>query len=125
MASILYIPAVNGLEQRFHALLEMMIPHGRCGIYRSFEELSRALRKPCSNVKVAVLIAPDREEITRILSLGDWLCDVRIILILADDDKETMVKAHTLRPRYVTCMDCDVIDVVTVFKRMVGLYDSM
>lgn len=125
MASILYIPTVKGLEQYFRALLEITIPHKKCEICRSFEELSQKLRNPHSNVKIAVLFAADREEIARILSLGSLLEDVKIILILGDEDKETILKAHTLRPRYVTWMDGDLSNVVTVFKRMVGLYDSM
>ena len=125
MASILYIPAVNGMEQYFRALLEIALPHKKCEICRSFEELSQKLRNPHSNVKVAVLFAANREEVTQILSLGDLLEDVKIILILADEDKETMLKVHTLRPRYVTWMDCDLSEVVNVLKRMVGLYDSM
>jgi hypothetical protein len=125
MASILYIPAVNGLEHYFRALLEIALPHKKYEICRSFEELSQKLRNPHSNVKVTVLFAADREEIARILSLGSLLADVKIILILAVEDKETMLKVHTLRPRYVTWMDGDLSNVVTVFKRMVGLYDSM
>ena len=125
MASILYISEVNGLEQYFRALLEIALPHKKYEICRSFEELSQKLHKPHSNVKVAILFAANRGEITQLLSLGDLLADVKIILILADEDKETMMKAHTLRPRYVTWMDCDFSEVVNVFKKMVGLYDSM
>lgn len=123
MASILYLPAENSQEERFRSLLEIAVPEKKLEIYRTFEELSRGLRETGSGVKVAILFAVNQVEITQILSLGDVLADVKIILILADEDKETMMKAHRLRPRYVTWMDYDLVDIVTVFKRMVALYD--
>ncbi len=125
MASILYLPAENGREERFRSLLEIAVTKKKVEIYRTFEELTLGLRETGSNVKVAILFAANRAEINRILSLGDLLVDVKIILILADEDKDTLMKAHQLRPRYVTWMDCDLSDISTVFKRMVDLYDVM
>ena len=78
---------------------------------------------PFSNIKVAVFFAVTRAEITRILSLGDLMADVKSILVLLDEDKNTMAKVHKLRPRYVTWTDCDPIDTVMVTKRIVDLYD--
>jgi hypothetical protein len=125
MASILYLPSENDLEHRFRKLLRFAAPKKKFEICRTVGELSNKLRDPHSNVKVAVLFTLSREEIMGILSLGDLMADVKSILILPDDDKDTIMKAHTLRPRYVTCADCDPIDIVTVFKRMIELYDVM
>jgi hypothetical protein len=123
MAPIVYIPSENGLERRFRTLLEMAVSNKKFEICRSIGELSAKLIIPFSSVKVAVFFALSREEIMGILSLGDLMADVKSILILPDDDRDTIMKAHTLRPRYVTCADCDPIDIVTVFKRMIDLYD--
>ena len=123
MASIVYTPSLNELERRFLALLEIAIPKKKFEICRSTGELSARLGMPLSNVKVAVLFGVTRTEITQILSLGDLMTDVKSILVLSDEDKDTMAKVHKLRPRYVTWADCDLIDIVTVIKRMVDLYD--
>ncbi|MBA4423327.1 MAG: hypothetical protein C0390_09575 [Syntrophus sp. (in: bacteria)] len=123
MGLIVYTPSENELERRFLTLLEMAIPKKKFEIYRSIGEMSARLGMPLSNVKVAVLFAVTREEITRILSLGDLMADVKSILILSDEDNDTMAKVHKLRPRYVAWADCDPIDIVTVTKRMVDLYD--
>ena len=125
MASILYIPAENGLEQCFRALLEITVPNKEFEICRSIRELGERLGKPLSNVKVAVIFAINREEIKGILLLGDLIRDVKTILILADQDKDTVMKAHTLRPRYITWLDTDFGNVPTVLKRMVDLYDNV
>jgi hypothetical protein len=123
MASIIYIPSENDLGHRFLALLEMAIPNKKFEICRSVEEMSARLGMPLSNVKVAVLFAVTRTEIMRILALGDLIADVKSIIILADDDRDTMMKAHTLRPRYITWLDSDFSNVVSVLRNMVDLYD--
>jgi hypothetical protein len=123
VASILYLPSVNGLERRFLALLEMELPKKKFEICHSIGELSTRLRKPRSSVRVAVLFALNQEEIMRILSLGDLMADVKSILVLADDDRDTIMKAHTLRPRYVTWVDSDFKHIVNVLRNMVALYD--
>jgi hypothetical protein len=123
MASIIYLPVNNGLEERFGALLGIAASEKEMQICRSLGELSEMLREPRSNVTVAVLFAVNREDIKGILSLGDLMADVKSILILADEDQDTMVSVHKLRPRYVTWTDCDPMDIFTVLKRIVALYD--
>jgi len=111
------------LKERFRSLLEITVPDKQVEIYSKFEQLSQGLRETGSTVRVAVLFIVNQTELSRILSLGDLLTDVKIVLILADDDADTMAKVHRLRPRYVTWTDCDIDDLATVFKRMIGLYD--
>ena len=123
MASIIYIPSENGLAHRFFALLQTAIPEKKFEICHSIGELSARLGMPFSNVKVAVLFAVTRTEIMQILTLGDLMADVKSIIILADDDRDTMMKAHTLRPRYITWLDSDFSNVVSVLRNMVALYD--
>lgn len=124
MASIVYTPSLNEMERRFLALLEMAIPKKTFEICHSIGELSTRLGMPLSNIKVAIFFAVTQTEITRILSLGDLMTDVKSILVLSDEDKDTMTKVHKLRPRYVTWLDSDPIDIVTVTKKMVDLYDA-
>jgi len=124
MASIIYMSSENHLERRFLALLEMAIPDKRFEICHSIDELSVKLEMPLLNVRVAILFAVTRTEITQILALGNWMADVKSIFVLADEDKEMMAMAHKLRPRYVTWVNSDLIDLVTVARRMVDLYDA-
>lgn len=125
MASILYIPAENGLEQCFRALLDITVPNKEFEICRSIQELAERLGKPLSNVRVGVIFAINREEVEGILAIGDLIRDIKTILILADQDKDTIMKAHTLRPRYIASLDTDFGNVPTVLKRMVDLYDNV
>ena len=55
--------------------------------------------------------------------MGDLLQELKLVLILPDDDQDTIVKAHTLRPRYLSWVDQNFIDIGAVLRRMVDLYD--
>jgi hypothetical protein len=123
MASIIYIPAENNLAYTFLTLLETAIPKKKFEIFHSITELSARLVIPPLNVKVAVFFAVTRAEIMRILLLGDLITDLKSLVVLADDDMDTVIKAHILRPRYVTWLDSDFKNVVCVLRNMVDLYD--
>lgn len=123
MASILYLSSENGMEERFSALLSMANRKKRFKVYHSLSDLSEILRKPHSNIRVAVIFAANEAELTGIISLGSLMADVKIILILADEGKDTMLKAHMLRPRYITWLDSGLGDMLPVLKRMIDLYD--
>lgn len=125
MASILYIPEKNGFEQCFLALLRITVPDKQFETFHSIGALAERLGKLPCNVKVAVLFAVTREEFAEILSLGDLMRDVKTILVLADQDKDTITKAHSLRPRYISWLDNEFGNVPTVLKRMVDLYDNV
>ena len=111
------------MEERFSELIGMVNRKKKIKVYRSLADLSAILHKPRSNVRVAVLFAANHEELTGILSLENLMEDVKVILILKDAEKDTIVKAHMLRPRYITWLDSGLSDIVTVFNRMIDLYD--
>jgi len=124
MATILYLPSDNGLVDRFCEVLNYTIPGKPFAICHTLEELSRQLRDPQSIVKVAVLCVMDKEEIEGITALGEVIENVKLIFILAYDDRETIMMAHRLRPRYITWLDSDFRNVAGVLKRLVALYDD-
>jgi hypothetical protein len=121
MAWIIYLPSSNGLGERFSKLITTEVPARPIEMYRTFEDFSQRLRRP--GVRVAVLFAMTKRELAQVLSLGDFLADVKSIFVLADQDRDTMSKAHQLRPRYITWADRDPADVVAVLKKMIDLYD--
>jgi hypothetical protein len=76
----------------------MATPKRKLEIYRSFHKLKERLQKPVLNVELAVLITSNREDLTRILSLSDFLSDMKIMLILPNKTPDIVKKARTLRP---------------------------
>jgi len=99
------------------------LPQRKIETCRVFTDLRRRLLRPLSDLKVAVLLCMTKADLQDIFSLGDLLLDLKIILVLPDDDAETLVKAHHLRPRYLSWLDDDFLDIGVVLKKMIELYD--
>ncbi len=121
---IFYLP---GHDEKGEELLNRMIaelaPRG-IETCRSFTGLRERIRRPCPDVKVAVLLCLTKTHLREIFTLGEYLQDLKVILVLPDDDAETVIQAHNLRPRYLSWMDHDCFDLVAVLKRMVDFYDA-
>ena len=54
------------------------------------------------------------------LSLRKLLSDLRLILILPDRDRDTVMSAHALRPRFLTYADGNLDDIAAVLRKMLG-----
>jgi hypothetical protein len=89
---------------------------------RTIPSLSSALIKSIGEPKIAVILASNQEELKDILFLRELLHSYRIILILPDNEGETIRKAHTLFPRFLTFMDNEIEHVGEVLKKMLTNY---
>jgi hypothetical protein len=123
MAVIFYLP---DHEEKSEVLLKCVaaeLPQRNIEIFRVFADLRRRLLIPLSDIRVAVLCCQTKTDLKEISSLGDLLQELKIILILPDDDLDTIAKAHSLRPRYLSWVDQNFIDIGAVLKRMADFYD--
>lgn len=121
---IFYLPAY---EEKGEELLNRMIVElapRKIETYRCFQDLRQRLQCPFPDIKVAVLLCMTKADLQEIFTLDELLRDLKIILVLPDDDTETIMKAHNLRPRYLSWLDHNFFDIVAVLKRMVDFYDA-
>jgi len=123
MAVIFYLPSnAEGVEALLHRTKDAL-PQREIETCRVFGDLRRRLLRPLSNLKVAVLFCMTKADLQDVFSQCDLILDLKIILILPDDDEETMAKAHHLRPRYLSWLDDNFLDIGVVLKKMIRLYD--
>ena len=64
-------------------------------------------------------LATTKEELSGILSVRELLVDVRIILVLPDQDKDSIKKGHTMWPRFLTYASSDFSDAAAVLRKMI------
>lgn len=120
MRLLLYSPVKEGIGKQLRRMIEELVSKNNMEIYQSVESLSLRLRQPANNGPIAaVLLAAKRGDLTELLSIRDLLRDIRIILVLPDRDEDTIAKAHTLRPRFVSYSDGNFTDVCSVLGRMI------
>lgn len=118
MNTLLYAAAGNGAGERLRMVIEAIVPAGEIEIYQTINSLSRRLRQPRYDLAVAVLLASSKQDLLELLSIRHLLDDLRVILLLPDREKDTIAKGHTLRPRFLTYADSDLLDVAVVLSKM-------
>jgi hypothetical protein len=82
------------------------------------EKFVQRLRQPVHGFLLAVILADSRDELVKILEVGDLLEGLKIIIILPDRSPETISTGLKLHPRYMGYTDGDFMDVSMVAGRI-------
>jgi hypothetical protein len=123
--SVLYFASVvDGIGGKLEAVVESLVPMKEIEVYRKLDDVTHRLRQYRNNLTLAVIFAANQAELANILSLGELLRDLRVILVLPDRERDTIKKGHTLRPRYLAYADGDFSDVAAVLNKMLGIQQN-
>lgn len=122
MGLVFYVPGKHTAANRLLKAVNGVAPPGERTIYTTFEMFSAYVSENFRNNNVFILMAINREELLKIISLREYLIDIPIILILPDADMSTVKKGHALYPRFLSYMDSDFTDVAAVLNKMIQLY---
>ncbi len=118
MKILLYAGWIDETKEKIRKAVERQFPQKELYICLTVDEISARLKTPMVNVSVAILLAADKKDLSDLFSIRDLLVDMRIILILPDNDEDTMAKAYSLYPRFIHYTDSDFKDVLAVLERM-------
>ncbi|HAA05845.1 MAG TPA: hypothetical protein DCZ69_18720 [Syntrophobacteraceae bacterium] len=112
MNVVCYLDAQHDSSQKLAALVQSFVPQAQVMICHTKEELTRRLLQPTQDVRAAVLLAHDHQQLNFLLSLRELFSDCRIILVLPDRTPSTVAQGHGFRPRLLTYVDTDFIPMV-------------
>lgn len=115
---LFYAKMTDGAGKRLRRVIEAIVSKENTEMYQTIDSLSRRLHQPRNDLAVAVLLAASREDLLDLLSLGDLLDSIRIILVLPDREDSTIDKGHRLQPSFLTYADSDFLDVAAVLTKM-------
>ena len=118
MSLLLFSASAKGAGKRLQRLVEVQFPTQKTEVCRTIKDLSARLRGLRYNLDVAVLLVTIKNQLGELLTISDLLDGLRIILILPDWKRDTIVKGHTLRPRFLTYADTDFSDIGAVLNKM-------
>ena len=119
MDLLFYAMECSAGQRLWQALSEIVLARP-IEIYRAIESLARRLRQPVNADLVAVILAADDQEFAKILDIGDFLRELKTIIILPDSRDETVSRAYTLYPRFISYAGGDFSDVAAVLNRMIN-----
>ncbi|HPL62403.1 MAG TPA: hypothetical protein PK587_01430 [Syntrophales bacterium] len=106
--------------ERLQRVIEAIIPLEKIERCRSINSLALRLRQPLTDPSVAVLLTSTPNELIEIMPYRELLKDFRIVLILPDRNPATVAMGHLLRPRFVSHIDGEYLDIAAVLIKMIG-----
>lgn len=119
MCVILFSDDVDKSENsRLQEALKPVVAEQSLEVFTKFEEFTDRIRRLPRDIDVAVLSVQNDYQLAALLSLGEYLDSVRIILILPDRNHHMVSKGHLLHPRFVTFNDDNYADVAAVLSKM-------
>lgn len=123
MNLVLYENGMSIAGKRLLSRLSNLFHNNRAEIYHTIDSLSNRLRQPGKNHVVAVLLASDWNDLSGLFTIRDLLRDLRTIVILPDQERETILRGHELFPRFLSYADGNFGDVAVVAERMLEIGD--
>ncbi|HSA95378.1 MAG TPA: hypothetical protein VLJ16_04970 [Acidobacteriota bacterium] len=95
-----------------------IVPEVRVEAVFDLRGFSERLRRPRDAASVSLIWGPSREDLRNILSLKDLLKPGRTLLVLADQDAETVALAHSLLPAFIAYIDEGGEEILSVLKKL-------
>ena len=118
MDILLYLNKEDGVGIHLKKAIESLSFGERLEIYDSIKTFGARLRSTLYEGAIAILLADKKETLSKIYTIGHLLNEIPIILIIPDQDEDTVRKAHALRPRFLTYTDSNFKDVAAVLEKM-------
>ncbi len=115
---IFYAGKANEVSQRLQNSIQPIISKNKIKISRSIKELSHSLIHTGTNNTLTLLLATGKKDLDDLLAIRDLLVNVRCILILPDDDRQTIAKGLKFYPRFTSTISSDFKDVSAVLVKM-------
>lgn len=123
MKILFYLPEPAATDQRFQRLVDQVNLKATAEVIRTLNHLDLRLRQPKYDLAFAVLFAQSTQGLEDLMRLGDLLNDLKIILILPDKDRETVLRGHKIFPRFVTDISDDFWMLEAVIEKMLNNLD--
>jgi hypothetical protein len=121
---LLYSHPIQNNSTQLQILVETIVLRENIIIARQMDQVAKILNQPLNGVVAAIIVADNRQELQDLSILRDKLQRIPFILILPDQEKEMVTKAHSLRPRYLAYAGGDLSDVRYVFKKIISRVNS-
>ena len=122
---LFYTGSKNEVNEKLYSLADIVSLSARTRVFRNIDDLSRRLSQPVSDgATVAVLLAGNKEDLLKMVSIRHLLLDIPIILILYDREEDTTAMGYALYPRFLTYADSNPAEVAAVLGKMLENYNK-
>jgi hypothetical protein len=115
----LYAPEYVAERQNIYRNLYATIGNeNRLAMFKDIKGLSERL-KNFNNPEIIIFLGVKWTDLPGMISIKELFLDAALIILLSDDDQETLDMAISLRPKFVGMMNEDLDKVTPIVERLV------
>jgi hypothetical protein len=118
MSVLIYASEHGQADERFELDVVRRVPFGIQQRFHTVEDLVQGLRETRGDERLLVCLARSSRELAGLCAVSRFIERVRLILIVPDQERETIAMAHSLYPRFLGFMDNGYAEVGEVLARM-------
>ena len=107
----------------FCNLCDALAPNGRLEMSQDLDEFSTRLTQ-LNTPEIVIMLAVEKRDMPAINSLFDLIRDASILVLLAEDDVDTVKSVIRLRPKFVGTMVKDIEKLVPIVKKLIRTHSA-
>lgn len=104
--------------ERLEKEIRKALPAEEISRQLTVEAFGERLARERRNIVAAVPVISGRRELAKLDAIRSLLSDIRLIMVLPDEEPKITSEVHRFYPRYIACMAGDFSDVGAVLKKM-------
>lgn len=118
MGILLYSKNGRVREERLVRVIHKLPQGHPLEIYHTINGISKRFRQPRGDLMIMVLLTGMRKDLIDLLLVKDLFFDIPTVLILPDNEKETINEGLKMIPRYMSYGDGTFEDIKGVLEKM-------
>lgn len=111
---------VDGGGKRLWSKIQGRLPECPVKTCSGMDSLQKTLCRPSHGISIAILVAATLRELKDLISMGDLLENIRVILVLPDRAPTTLYLGFELKTSFLTFIDSDFNDVISVLNKILN-----
>ncbi len=120
MNIIFYCTGKDVYYDNLSSLIASCSRQKRVEIHKDIETLSRKIKQSYKNKAVAVICAETFEDLVDIYMIKHLLSGIAFILILPDNEKDTLAMGSLLRPIFTFSIKSNISDIYAALQRLMA-----
>lgn len=119
MKVLLYSTDQGVLSKRVLSILQRAASREQVEVFRDIHYLMQRLSLNLPDISILILLVQRQQVLSDLLLIRNHIIGHRVIMVLPDQEPETLSRAHLLYPRYLSYMDSDFKDLNAVLDKMI------
>ncbi len=120
MNLFIYMPRPGAAGGVLLSAVAAVVSSGSLEVFPVLRDFAARLRRPKDAPSIALVWNPTRQDLGELVEMRDYLIGVRTLLVLPDEEPETVALAHRIFPAYIAYVEDGVSEIVSVLKRLAG-----